>query len=203
MGKSNKKKDKKKLKSLHSALKSLLKEEKSKSKVQLQDKALRSRSRKDKRAQSEDDPVEYKNGRAYIHSKENQLIPRLTDDEVMERHKLADQKMKQVWSSIIDKYANVEDQGDIVDLHTGEIVTDNGHVRNLNVKETESKTRYDSVVMDILYDNNKAEVEQDVEHYNQYSIWDDDDDDDGNDNDIEKDAEEEEAAFTDNESLSD
>ncbi|KAL3232896.1 Protein SCM3 [Nakaseomyces bracarensis] len=176
----DKKKDKKKLKSLHSALKSLLKEEKKNKTGYVRSQTVKGKDKSKKvQSEEEDEEVQYKNGRAYIHSKENQLIPKLTDDEVMEKHKLADEKMKQVWTNIIEKYENVEDQGDVVNLHTGEIVTDNGHVRNLNAKEIESKTRYDSVVKDLLYNEGRdgENHEEKVEHYNQYSIWDEEDDD--------------------------
>lgn len=195
----NKKRDKK-LKNLHSALKSLLKAEKVKnrhvrSRGRVEEKRTGSRAGADELVgETAGEPagepeIQYKNGRAYIHSKENQLIPKLTDDEVMERHKLADEKMKKVWSRIIEKYENVEDQGDVVNLHTGEIIADNGHVRNLNVKEIERETRYDSVLKDLVYDDDGKADE--VENYNKYSIWE------------ETGGESDEASFTDTESSSD
>lgn len=46
------------------------------------------------------------------------------------------------WNSIIDKYSNVEDQGDVVDLASGTIVTNNGH---LELLEDEEDTIWDSM----------------------------------------------------------
>lgn len=71
-------------------------------------------------------------GIMYIMSRENHLIPKLTDDQLMERHRQADENMKQVWTSIISKYESIEDQGDVLDLHTGEVIEDNGHIRGLS-----------------------------------------------------------------------
>ncbi len=44
------------------------------------------------------------------------------------------------WNSIIDKYSNVEDQGDVVDLASGSIVKNNGH---LELLEDEEETIWD------------------------------------------------------------
>jgi len=43
------------------------------------------------------------------------------------------QKVKDAWKSIIERYSNLNEneQGDIVDLLTGRIVTDTGHLRSL------------------------------------------------------------------------
>ena len=86
-------------------------------------------------------------------SKENQVIPKLTDDEVMERHKRADENMKKVWSNIISKYESIEDQGDVVDLKTGEIVEDNGHIKKLTASNItkDNKTRYTSVLLSLIH----------------------------------------------------
>lgn len=46
------------------------------------------------------------------------------------------------WNSIIDKYSNVEDQGDVVDLASGTIVKNNGH---LELLEDEEDTIWDSM----------------------------------------------------------
>ncbi|KAG5363139.1 Protein SCM3 [Yarrowia sp. B02] len=46
------------------------------------------------------------------------------------------------WNSIIDKYSNVEDQGDVVDLASGRIVENNGHIELL---EDEEDTIWDSM----------------------------------------------------------
>ncbi|CDO95569.1 unnamed protein product [Kluyveromyces dobzhanskii CBS 2104] len=98
------------------------------------------------------------NGAVYILSKENQLIPKLSDEDVMERHKKADENMKEVWSQIIQKYENIEDQGDVVDLQTGEIIEDNGHLRSLGSEASTLNTSvpnsgsviYKSVLNDIF-----------------------------------------------------
>ncbi|CAI4318259.1 CFF_collapsed_G0007390.mRNA.1.CDS.1 [Saccharomyces cerevisiae] len=85
-------------------------------------------------------------------SKENHIIPKLTDDEVMERHKLADENMRKVWSNIISKYESIEEQGDLVDLKTGEIVEDNGHIKTLTANNStkDKRTKYTSVLRDII-----------------------------------------------------
>ncbi|GME72154.1 unnamed protein product [[Candida] boidinii] len=43
-------------------------------------------------------------------------------------------KMKATWQSIIDKYSSFSenDQGDMIDIRTGEIINDKGHLRSLN-----------------------------------------------------------------------
>nr|2YFV_C Chain C, SCM3 [Kluyveromyces lactis NRRL Y-1140] len=63
-----------------------------------------------------------RDGVVYIMSKENRLIPKLSDEEVMERHKKADENMKRVWSQIIQKYESIDNQGDVIDLQTGEVI---------------------------------------------------------------------------------
>ncbi|CAR28518.1 hypothetical protein ZYGR_0S01510 [Zygosaccharomyces rouxii] len=103
---------------------------------------------------------EEKNGILYIMSKENQLIPRLTDDEVMKLHKKADENMKQVWNDIIAKYEAVENQGDVIDLQTGELIEDNGHIRGISHENSE--TRYASSLKGLI------DVEEDGDGY---SIW--------------------------------
>lgn len=97
------------------------------------------------------------NGITYIMSKENQPIPKLSDTEVMERHRRADENMKSTWMNIIKKYEEVEHQGDVIDLATEEIVEDNGHIRNMSAAAKgsadlpkDTKTTYSSVLSDIL-----------------------------------------------------
>lgn len=104
--------------------------------------------------------VEERNGVLYVMSKENQLIPRLTDDEVMKLHKKADENMKQVWNDIIAKYEAVENQGDVIDLQTGELVEDNGHIRGISHEN--NGTRYTSSLKGLI------DVE---ENGDGYSIW--------------------------------
>lgn len=104
--------------------------------------------------------VEERNGILYIMSKENQLIPKLTDDEVMRLHKKADENMKQVWNDIIAKYEAVENQGDVVDLQTGELIEDNGHIRGISHENSE--TRYKSSLKGLI------DVEEDDDGY---SVW--------------------------------
>ncbi|EDO15907.1 hypothetical protein Kpol_1019p28 [Vanderwaltozyma polyspora DSM 70294] len=71
-------------------------------------------------------------GIIYIKSKENVDIPKLTDEEILMKHKRADENMKSTWQNIISKYEKFEGPSDVIDLNTGEIVEDNGHIRNLN-----------------------------------------------------------------------
>ncbi|AGO11856.1 AaceriADR088Cp [[Ashbya] aceris (nom. inval.)] len=85
----------------------------------------------------------------YVMSRENEPIPRLSDAEVMERHRRADENMKQAWTRIIEKYSALDDQGDVVDLHTGEIVEDNGHIRGLSAG-ARAEVRYESALRDLV-----------------------------------------------------
>ncbi|SCU92695.1 LAMI_0E11628g1_1 [Lachancea mirantina] len=96
--------------------------------------------------------VEERNGVIYIMSKERQPIPKLTDEEVMKRHKRADENMKEVWARLIEKYESMQDEGDVIDLNSGEIVEDNGHVRGLASNENHyaDEDRYISVLSDLL-----------------------------------------------------
>lgn len=146
-----------------------------------------------KRSKSRTDPsLEYteRNGIIYIKSKENKMIRKLSDDEVMLRHKRADQTMKDVWTKIIDKYETVQDQGDILDLQTGEIVEDHGHLRGENPllpSVYETVTNYKTSLSDILLqdesqpdDSRDSKINENRKvSKNKTSIWDDE----GNDQD--------------------
>lgn len=119
--------------------------------------------------------------RDFVVSREHQLIPKLSDNEIMERHKLADENMRRVWTSIINKYESIEDQGDVLDLQTGEVVVDNGHIRGLSQNtETEREiegTRYQSILKDVI------DLKKD--RSDQFALWRDDDVDDEDDDDYE------------------
>ncbi|CCC67947.1 hypothetical protein NCAS_0A13890 [Naumovozyma castellii] len=117
---------------------------------------------------NENESLTRKNGIIYIKSRENVLIPKLTDDEVMERHKKADETMKEVWTNIINKYESMKNQGDLINLQTGEIIEDNGHIKGLNHEYTNTETvetRYKSTLKDILDINDGDELDD------EYSIW--------------------------------
>ncbi|CEP62545.1 Scm3p LALA0_S05e08020g [Lachancea lanzarotensis] len=97
----------------------------------------------------------------YVMSKEAQLIPKLTDEQVLERHKRADENMKRAWLHLIEKYESIEDQGDVVDLTTGEIIEDNGHVRGLSAQHGSTASNgtdsnYVSVLSDLIEIDNTA-----------------------------------------------
>ncbi|CCE61386.1 hypothetical protein TPHA_0A03080 [Tetrapisispora phaffii CBS 4417] len=105
------------IKKLHSVLKNLLNDNK---------------NGIGRKVTSNDDGTVVQNDVIYIKSKENHLIPKLTDAEVLLKHKVADENMKKTWLDIISKYENPENQNsDVIDLKTGEIVEDNGHLRTL------------------------------------------------------------------------
>ena len=62
-----------------------------------------------------------------------------TDKELTEKHKRADQNLFTSWRSIIDKYeklGDVDNGSDIIDLHTGRIIEDNGHIKSLAQQDT-------------------------------------------------------------------
>lgn len=170
---------KRSLKNLHGALKGLLKESNKKGEVKI-------RKRRDcnpvpqvctpmieklktKKSDENSRPIAERNGHVYILSKENHIIPKLTDDEVMERHKRADENMKKVWSNIISKYESIEDQGDLVDLKTGEIVEDNGHIKTLTANNTtkDKRTKYTSVLRDII----DISDEEDGDKNDKCTLW--------------------------------
>ncbi|QLQ79138.1 hypothetical protein HG537_0B04860 [Torulaspora globosa] len=119
-----------------------------------------------------------KDSSSFVLSKEDQLIPRLSDNEIMERHKLADENMRQVWTNIIRKYESIEDQGDLLDLHTGEVIEDNGHIRGLSNDNITGETRYQSVLKDVI----EFKEEQDSD---KFALWGDDDIEDPEDGDYE------------------
>lgn len=102
------------------------------------------------KAESEtvDPPASERNGVLYIMSKEHQLIPKLTDEKVMELHKRADENMKRAWSEIITKYETVDNQGDIIDMQTGELIEDNGHLRGIS--QEGNQIRYKSTLQDLI-----------------------------------------------------
>lgn len=179
--KTNKKVSKKRtLKNLHGALKGLLKESSKKSEAKIRKHhdhgslpqvhaPIIEKGAKRRRHSGEVRPIAERNGHVYIMSKENQVIPKLSDDEVMQRHIRADENMKEVWSNIISKYESLEDQGDLVDLNTGEIVEDNGHIKQLTTNDAtkDKKTRYTSVLRDIIDISDEDDGDKDDEH----TIW--------------------------------
>lgn len=115
-----------------------------------------------------DSQLEYleKNGIIYIKSKENKYIPKLTDDEIVARHRKADETMRDVWNKIIEKYENVVDQGDILNLQTGEIIEDHGHLRGENTElfsVEHTTTSYKASINDILYQEEEEKEEKEKE----------------------------------------
>lgn len=135
------------IRSLHGALRNLLNKDKSPRHT------TKNKSRNNYK-NSNDDII-------YIRSKENILIPKLSDDEVMQRHKKADENMKNVWSNIIQKYEQMDDsKGDLIDLNTGEIIEDNGHVRDLAQLGSleQSNTTYKSTFNDIFPEEEEATI---------------------------------------------
>lgn len=55
------------------------------------------------------------------------------DNDLASKREAAVLKLKSVWDSIIEKYSapEVGDYGDVIDLETGDIIEDNGHLRSL------------------------------------------------------------------------
>ncbi|SCU99211.1 LAFA_0G22672g1_1 [Lachancea sp. 'fantastica'] len=131
---------------------------------------------------SDEQQLPHANEVVYVMSKESQLIPKLTDEQVLERHKRADENMKRAWLNLIEKYESIEDQGDVVDLTTGEIIEDNGHVRGLNAHPgstvNASDSNYVSVLSDLIEIDNTAT-----------NIWKDNENDNENENENENDIE--------------
>lgn len=153
---------KKSLKKLHGALKDMLKRESLKASPEINDHptipditeavkyepTVGNQTQCKAHKELQDPPAEERNGVMYIMSKENQLIPKLTDDQVMKLHKKADENMKRVWSEIISKYETMEDQGDVIDMQTGELIEDNGHIRGIS--QGTSEVRYHSTLRDLI-----------------------------------------------------
>ncbi|CCH61758.1 hypothetical protein TBLA_0F02160 [Henningerozyma blattae CBS 6284] len=186
------------LKLLHGAFKGLLNNKNNKTNIKGKNSISKTKKSKPSSVKK---IIATRNGITYIKSKENKPIPKLSDDQVMERHKLADKNMKDTWLKIIDKYENLTDQGDLIDLKTGEIVENNGHVQNINQSDSNSSPmgliyqngsrdknsntksgynhsiRYNSTLMDII------NIQEDKKYGDEYSIWqesgEEDEDDDG------------------------
>lgn len=62
-----------------------------------------------------------------------------TDKELTEKHKQADRNLITSWQSIISKYEQLGDKdngSDIIDLRTGKIIEDNGHIKALAQQDT-------------------------------------------------------------------
>lgn len=62
-----------------------------------------------------------------------------TDKELTEKHKQADRNLITSWQSIISKYEQLGDTdngSDIIDLRTGKIIEDNGHIKALAQQDT-------------------------------------------------------------------
>lgn len=180
------------IKKLHGALRSLLDKPVSEIKDDKRTSGLpeilpSSRSSSDRKARKSSSPaVKGKHSPGYVVSKEDQLIPKLSDNEIMERHKLADENMKRVWTSIIQKYETIEDQGDVLDLQTGEVVEDNGHIRGLSQNTDTQETRYESILKDII------DLKEDDGDNDKFALWGDDDVDEQEDGDYRTESEEEE-----------
>ena len=98
--------------------------------------------------------IQRKNGIKYIRSKERALIPNLSAEETLRRHKQADENMKRAWENIIQKYESINDdvEGDLVDLKTGRIVKDNGHLRRLSLLPSirDPNTEYKTTLGDLF-----------------------------------------------------
>lgn len=165
----------KSLKSLHGALRSLLQQSNQEHKPKTN--KLSPKPQKQTKQNKTDSNI------IYIRSKENALIPKLTDDEVMERHKRADESMKTVWSNIIAKYEAIDDsKGDMLDLASGEIIEDNGHLRGLSEPLSNStyNTKYKSTLTDIIPTTDGVEKmgtsdedgNRSAEGHHESTIWD-------------------------------
>lgn len=73
----------------------------------------------------------------------HKAIRNYTDTELAERHDKADKNLANSWKSIISKYEKLgKDQAlsDVVDLKTGTIIVDNGHLKGLNQQDTLKRT---------------------------------------------------------------
>lgn len=166
------------LRTLHGALKGLL-EDVSRSSITKPDKKRgRPKGSTNKAKQIDklrNEPAK-RDGVLYIMSRENMLIPKLTDDEVMERHKKADITMKTVWTNIIEKYEAVENQGDLIDLRTGSIIEDNGHIRGLTHvgNKVDSSTTYKNSLEDILPLDDRESDRRALDNDQDTSFWDED-----------------------------
>ena len=119
--------------------------------------------------------IQGKNGIIYIRSKERALIPNLSAEETLRRHKQADENMKRAWESIIQKYENINDdvEGDLVDLKTGRIVRDNGHLRRLSLMPSirDPNTEYKATLDDLFLGVDRVELpRQRHKLNNDYSI---------------------------------
>ncbi|ODQ66512.1 hypothetical protein NADFUDRAFT_82307 [Nadsonia fulvescens var. elongata DSM 6958] len=75
----------------------------------------------------------------------------LATEDISVRREHAMKKLRSTWDAILQKYGvmSAEEQGDILDLNTCEVIEDNGHVESLHVKKNgiwESKSAgYESI----------------------------------------------------------
>lgn len=73
---------------------------------------------------------------------------------IEDKHLESLDKIKKVWKAIIDKYSNLPegDQGDVLDLRSGEIIEDSGHLRSMK----DSTHQHDNVWKSLFF----AEVKE-------------------------------------------
>lgn len=100
----------------------------------------------------------------------HKAIRNYTDSELTEKHNKADKNLANSWKTIISKYeklAKDDTLSDVVDLKTGRIIVDNGHLKGLTqqdtLKQTEDrnynalgriKNSYDDDFLDLLSSEN-------------------------------------------------
>lgn len=83
----------------------------------------------------------------------------MENEEFKAKRKQSLQRVHQRWQDIIDKYSNLdeEEQGDLLDLSTGDIIEDAGHLRSLQ----DSMQQKENVWKSLLYaeaNDNRAEA---------------------------------------------
>lgn len=96
-----------------------------------------------KRKMNNENKIVLDNNKYILSIDTHKAIPNYTDTELTERHNKADKNLANSWKNIISKYENLakdESLSDVVDLKTGRIIVDNGHLKGLNQQDTLKRT---------------------------------------------------------------
>ena len=96
-----------------------------------------------KRKMNSENKIVLENNKYILSIDTHKAIPNYTDSELIERHNKADKNLANSWKNIISKYENLgkdESLSDVVDLTTGRIISDNGHLKGLTQQDTLKRT---------------------------------------------------------------
>jgi hypothetical protein len=88
-----------------------------------------------------------------------------TDAEYQHKKHKAQQTLKSAFESIFEKYSNVaDDETDVVDLNSGKIIVDNGHVRSM-AKDAKARDKWvalGEIILDDAAQRDETESEDEL-----------------------------------------